>query len=649
MLPEPTEDVIDSPPLPLLFLLLLAIWLFGHPFQGLQHDAILYAVQALSLLHPERYSHDLFFLYGSQDEFTLFTPIYATLIDFSGLHNAMLILLVAGYLIWAGGAALLVGRLLQGFPFWFGLVLIFSIPGYYAMNTLFRYGEPFLTPRIFAEGLSLLALALLLDGKRIMPLALLLAALAIHPLMALAGVSFAGFYLLKENPKLLLAVAAVAFFIVLLLAFWQFAPFDRLLITMDSEWFEVTFPRSPFIFWDGWEPADLNRALFAFGLLLAASVTAHGRLRHAFLSALAILVTSFLLFWFGTSLTHNLLLIQLQPYRWLWLANFFSFIAAAWLTDRFWNKDRGFRLLLLGFLTAWLLPEHAGGGLAVVLCAMFILHTRSATKINISQTTAQLISWLPLAALAWRLLVLWQEAFLAFSLREDAAKNSFKFAIFWGINFFKEGGGAIIAVPWLLGIWRHGSVQRKVAHLITTGGVLLLLALSLAFWNRPDKWNRFYLHKILQKPIPTFSSLIPEEASVYWEEDLLMPWFVLNRSSYVSFHQIAGLAFNRQTAMEGKRRMDRLAVLGTKDSIINWLSKERLRPPGYITPPISIEALTHVCHDPALDFVVLSSNLGQGIIARHFEKVTGKYYYLYDCTELRHNFADTWEDKKAPQ
>lgn len=30
----------------------------------------------------------------------------------------------------------------------------------------------------------------------------------------------------------------------------------------------------------------------------------------------------------------------------------------------------------------------------------------------------------------------------------------------------------------------------------------------------------------------------------------------------------------------------------------------------------------------------------KGVIERHFDKMTGKYFYLYDCAHLRRNFAD---------
>ena len=58
-------------------LLITGLYLFLHPYQGLIHDARLYTLQALNHLHPDLYSNDVFLKYGSQDSYTLFTPVYA--------------------------------------------------------------------------------------------------------------------------------------------------------------------------------------------------------------------------------------------------------------------------------------------------------------------------------------------------------------------------------------------------------------------------------------------------------------------------------------------------------------------------------------------------------------------------------------------
>lgn len=163
--------------------------------------------------------------------------------------------------------------------------------------------------------------------------------------------------------------------------------------------------------------------------------------------------------------------------------------------------------------------------------------------------------------------------------------------------------------------------------------------LSLAFWDRQGVRPRFYAQQALRDPMPSFSRVIPVGAVVYWDEDVQMTWFGLGRASYVSLPQTVGLIFNRQTAIEGKRRANRLAALGVKDGVFTPDGDRASLPEG------SFAGLVHVCHDPALDYVILSQDFGKGVIERHFEQTAGKYFYLYDCALLRRNFADTWPNR----
>ena len=204
-----------------------------------------------------------------------------------------------------------------------------------------------------------------------------------------------------------------------------------------------------------------------------------------------------------------------------------------------------------------------------------------------------------------------------------------------------DGGSGIIGLGFFLLVWRYGTDRRIFVHLGIATGILILLLLSVALWYRPVKQESYYEQRALRDPIPSFTKHIPVDAVVYWEDDPKMTWFALGRANYASRLQTVGIVFSRKTAIEGKRRMDRLSALGVKDSIFSW--------EGYKSglPHDSLKGLAHVCHDPVLDFVVLSKNFGIGVIDRYFEKITGKYFYLYDCSFLRKNYTDTWNELKT--
>jgi len=636
-----SQNNADVPLKFLLFLLLLALWFFGHPYLGLWGDGVLYAVQALARLHPETYGKDLFFLYGSQDDFTVFSPIYATFISLFGLDGATLALLLAGNVLWFGSAMLLASRLLRGFPFWFGLVLAIAMSRSYSYGNLpLEYAETYLTPRLIAEGLTLLSLALVLRGKWFASLAALTAAFVMHPLIALGGAAFVGLYLACDRPRLALSVGVLASAIVLLLGWFGVSPFGRLFATMDAEWFQLAVARASYVFWDGWRYEEWgNHTLLAFSLLAAASGTANGSVRRVFLLPLVIGVAALLLFWLGTSVFHNVLLIQLQTWRWLWLTQLFSYLAAAWLVGEFWQRDRASRLLLLGFFTAWLTLDSIGGLLSLLVCGLFIWHAQRGKAIAIPDGLANLLYVLPFPAAAWWLANAWLEA-TSSALIKTLGSPALEFWLAWLMLFLSAGGG-VIAVLIFLAVWRYGADHRKPVHLAAVAGVVFLLMLSLAFWDRQGDRSRFFAQQALRDPMPSFSRVIPASAVVYWEDDALMTWFGLGRANYASIIQTTGLIFNRQTAIEGKRRVDRLAALGVEDGIFapakNWP----------VLPEKSFAGLVHVCHDPALDYVILSKDFGVGVIERQFEKMTGKYFYLYDCTHLRTNFVDTWADPRA--
>jgi len=56
-------------------LLIGALWLSTHRYFGIVHDGRLYTVQALRALDPARWTDDLYFRFGSQDAFTVFSAL----------------------------------------------------------------------------------------------------------------------------------------------------------------------------------------------------------------------------------------------------------------------------------------------------------------------------------------------------------------------------------------------------------------------------------------------------------------------------------------------------------------------------------------------------------------------------------------------
>lgn len=75
-----------------LFVLLLAINSVTRPYAGVTHDSRLYSVQVLNRVEAGAYADDLFFRYGSQDEYSLFSIVAAPVVYALGLTAGFFVL-----------------------------------------------------------------------------------------------------------------------------------------------------------------------------------------------------------------------------------------------------------------------------------------------------------------------------------------------------------------------------------------------------------------------------------------------------------------------------------------------------------------------------------------------------------------------------
>src|SRR5262249_25521104 len=128
-----------------------------RPYGGIVHDARLYAVRALETLAPGRYAGDLYLDYGGQAQFDSFSSLYAFAISSLGLSHASIALVLVGQALWLAGLIFLVRGLVRDpRQALLAVALAIALPGGYGAQNSFAYGEPFVTPRLYAEALALL-------------------------------------------------------------------------------------------------------------------------------------------------------------------------------------------------------------------------------------------------------------------------------------------------------------------------------------------------------------------------------------------------------------------------------------------------------------------------------------------------------------
>src|SRR5438874_1165283 len=82
---------LAAPPWSLL-LVLLAVNALARPYAGITHDARLYSAQVLNQIDPTVYGDDIFFRYGSQDQFSIFSRFVAPVVRLLGLETAFFLL-----------------------------------------------------------------------------------------------------------------------------------------------------------------------------------------------------------------------------------------------------------------------------------------------------------------------------------------------------------------------------------------------------------------------------------------------------------------------------------------------------------------------------------------------------------------------------
>jgi hypothetical protein len=291
------------------------LWLATRHYFGVIQDARFYAVEALRELNPARYAGDLYFQFGSQGGFSLFSKLYRPLVALFGIGAAGMGVAIAGQLLWLFGL-LALARVLVGDRFlWLSAAVVIAMPNIYA--PYFGYGEAFATPRPFAEGLTMLALALL-RSRPVWTMVLLGLSATLHPLMTLPGLIAAFVYLALGRP-LWWVLAPVGAMLALVLGWAGIEPFADLHKTLDPEWLSVIRVRSVQCLLTRWPWDAYLKVLngLAWGLIGLFALDGRNRrfLAAVFAAGLAGLVCTLVV----GDIAHNVLVAELQPWRSMWL------------------------------------------------------------------------------------------------------------------------------------------------------------------------------------------------------------------------------------------------------------------------------------------------------------------------------------------
>lgn len=610
-----------------LALMLVALWLLMRGYHGLSGDGQIYAFQALARIHPQL-ATDLYLQNTSQDQFTIFSPLYAWVIGNLGLADAARLLTVF-FTVWLFAAAWSLVRTIAGRDAaWLAAALLLIVAGDYGGSGVFRLSEQFMTARLPAEALIVTALACHFQGRKRFALLLATGALFVHPLIALPGLIFLLCIWLPGRVRILGAIAGVLATLAMAGAAILLSTDFHVLTVMDAAWLQVVRERSQFLFLPLWSihDWDVNTQPFIY-LAFTALAVPDPRIRKLCLAAALVGASGLAVALIGSFIGPVAILVQGQAWRWVWITVFISVVLLPVTVSQVWRNEKCGPLCTILLVSGWTLAPVDGTACASIALALWILQT------NINARTALYLRWLSaalgIAILMWILTKSWT------ILRPPAPSTGHK--PLGAAQIRDIFGLRISAVLAVMLVWELTRTSRNLW--VPAFLCLMLAALSIYILPAAFGQSRTLASAPEINEFADWASVIPPTSTV-----LVVPapdvgafvWFTLQRPNYLSVDQSAGVVFSRATAIEIERRSEVLMPLMDP----NWKILTSLRAASEnrrnqkTTRPLTAQRLTQVCADTLLGFVISPKDVGFGPL-RHERAGAWKDWYLYDCRKVR--------------
>jgi hypothetical protein len=608
-----------------LVLMLVTIWLLLRGYHGLIGDGHIYAFQALARIHPHL-ATDLYLQNTSQDQFTIFSPIYAWFIRILGLELAARLLTLL-FTVWLLGAAWTLARILTNRDAaWLAVAFLLIVDGSFGGSGVFRYAEPFLTARLPAEALIVTSLACYFRGLKLLAGVIAAAALLVHPLIALPG-----FLLLVclSAPINVSVIGAIAFVVVTMLisgAVTWLSWTSRLLPVMDAAWLSVVKERSQFLFLQLWSFRDweLNARPF-FYLAFTALAVQDIRTRRLCTTAAVVGATGLAVALIAGVVGPVAILVQGQAWRWVWIAAFVSVLLVPATILKIWHDKKRGPLCAILLISGFTLP--AVDGTACVSLAMIFWLMKSDLAVRAETFFRWMFVVLGIGIAAWLVVHSWGIVAPAFHRARGIGATQLR-----DIFGLKISAALAVACVWWW-IWNSRSVWVPTLH------CAVLIALSIFILPAAFEQSRTFASATDAGEFSDWERTIPPTSTV-----LVTPardvgtfvWFTLQRPNYLAVDQSAGVVFSRKTAMEVQRRSEVLQPVTDP----SWTILTNLRTaPGkrtidVPTRPLTATSLSRICEDSQLGFVISPQDVGFGRLS-HQTTGSWKDWNLYDCHKVR--------------
>lgn len=631
---------------------LLSVWVVGLWWLSNQFvvfsdnsDGLFYTGDALRLLAPSHFSRDLFFLAQTQGDFSLFGWFYSHLIAAWGLKPAEWVMSTLGRALWGAAAVALAHGLWRqrGGNGWLAsLALMLLLPNGYDSERMFFYGTPDVTPRTWAEAWVLWSLTCWVHGRWWWCGVWLGVALLFHPLMALPGL---GLLVLLLPARWRAGGLGVVAGVGALGGVFDVGPLGQLFRTFDPLWWESVVVLAGQVLVASWSPLTLMKAACTAGLLGATAWWHPQAVLRRWAGALLTLQILMLGLWWLGCVTHNVLLLQLQLWRVLWLCQLLA-PALWWSSLPHWRQAS-----LLHWAQA-----------ALVMAAV------------VSNSVATVWLFIPGVCLQWPRVVRALERAAAQRWILIGAVALLVMSLAVRFPEFQTRSHVNVLEGWVHGFW-VGMAQEPMWTLPLSFGLALWLGWSRVArrwrWCGAGLWGGLVIGvglsvqaatlKRVTQPLPDATALravVPADALTYWDADVPVSWRLLNQGQYLStFHAPAAL-FSREVALEFRRRLAHLAQTGLLGT--DWpegaLDQLPLQPSHYTDEPdigllsilgvararldrvaeqqrlaIDVQQIPTLCRDPILDYVLISRDLPEATWRVPYAGVPSGVVSVFKC------------------
>ncbi len=611
-----------------LTLMLVTLWLLMHGYHGLTGDGQIYAFQAVARLHPQL-AGDLYLQNTSQDQFTLFSPLYARCIGILGLESAAR-LLTLSFTIWFLAAAWSLVSVVAGRESaWLAVGFLLIVAGDYGASGVFRILDPFLTARLPAEALIITALSCCVRGMTRLGLSVALGAILIHPLIALPGLLLVICLWLPIRVGVIGAIGAAFTTLAVAVVAISLPMASHVLTVMDAPWLDIVHERSQFLFLQLWTMHDWElNALPFFSLGLTAMSVTDPSLNKLCSAAALVGIAGFAVAFIGDLIGPVAILVQGQAWRWVWINVFIGALLVPVTVLQVWRDEKCGPLCALLLVAAWTLPGIDGTASAMLAVILWWIRARLSSRLAIYFRWAA--AGLGLAILMWISAKCWAIVSPPIhpSIRPPLGEIPMQ-------SVFALKVPAVLLIMLIWWVIKVGRTTWAPLFLSAILAAISIFVFPAAFRQARTLASTADIHEFANwiNIIPPTSTVLvtpPHDVGAF-------VWFTLVRPNYLTLDQSAGVVFSRATALEVRRRSEVLLPLTDPDwKILTRLraQSDKGRKDSAVTRQLTAKSLIQVCADPQLGFVISPESVGFDPL-RHEQSGAWKDWNLYDCRKAR--------------